>query len=219
MPVSPISLSVISAGLAGLPLRSNGLRQAGRRAARGFTMIEVLVTLVIMMFGLLGLAGLILKGHKASFEAYQRNQALIMVVDLAEKMKTNRLANGQLNDALYLAGAPVGAPLGAGSTAVPTACSMIAAACTIIQSTAFDLATWNNLLAGTQETSALTGGNVGGIINARGCIERAGAVGTPIRISIAWQGDVETVAPATSACGAGLYGTDGRRRVVSVDIL
>jgi type IV pilus assembly protein PilV len=194
-------------------------RRRGRSAARGFTMIEVLVTLVIMMFGLLGLAGLILKGQKASFEAYQRNQALIIAVDMAEKMKNNRLATGQIDDALYLAGAPVGTPLGAAQVAVPTACIMVAAACSTAETAAFDLATWNNLLVGTQETSTLTGGNVGGIINARGCIERAGAAGTPIRVSVSWQGDVDTVAPASSACGLGLYGTAGRRRVVSVDIL
>ena len=53
---------------------------------------------------------------------------------------------------------------------------------------------------------------------ARGCIELVGAPGTA-RISVAWQGDIDTVAPATSACGAGLYGSAGRRRVVSIDIM
>ena len=41
---------------------------------RGFTLIEVLVTLVILMFGLLGIAGLMAKGQRASFEAFQRQQ-------------------------------------------------------------------------------------------------------------------------------------------------
>jgi len=199
-----------------LPHRVSGAARAG---ARGFTMIEVLVTLVIMMFGLLGLAGLILKGQKASFEAYQRSQALIIAVDMAEKMKNNRLANGQIDDAAYLAAAPVAAPLGAAAVVLPTDCTMVAAACSSAQTAAFDLATWNNLLVGTQETSAVTGGNVGGIINARGCIERAGAAGTPIRISVSWQGDVDTIVPSSSTCGAGLYGTAGKRRVVSIDIM
>ena len=35
---------------------------------RGFTLIEVLVTLVILMFGLLGIAGLMAKGQRVSFE-------------------------------------------------------------------------------------------------------------------------------------------------------
>ena len=42
----------------------------------GFTMIEVLVTMVILMIGLLGIAGLMAQGQRTSFEAYQRQQAL-----------------------------------------------------------------------------------------------------------------------------------------------
>jgi type IV pilus assembly protein PilV len=200
-----------------LPGNPAGDGRAGARHS-GFTMIEVLVTLVIMMFGLLGIAGLILKGQKAGYEAYQRNQALILAMDMAEKMKTNRLANGQINSAQYLAGGAFGMPLGVAAVAVPANC--IVGTCTGNNLIDFDLATWNNLLVGTQETSAQTGGNVGGIVNARGCIEVSPANGLPeIRISIAWQGDMDTVAPATSNCGAGLYGTAGRRRVVSIDIM
>ncbi len=45
----------------------------------GFTLVEVLVSLAVLVFGLLGLAGLISKGHRAAFEAYQRHQALAVV--------------------------------------------------------------------------------------------------------------------------------------------
>jgi len=51
-------------------------RSARRRLASGFTLIEVLVTLVVLMFGLLGTAGLMVRGQRASYEAYQRQQAL-----------------------------------------------------------------------------------------------------------------------------------------------
>jgi type IV pilus assembly protein PilV len=194
----------------------------------GFTMIEVLVTLVIMMFGLLGIAGLIVKGQKAGSEAYQRNQALLFAMDMADKIKTNRSRGpafgdappaGQLNPALYLPGAPVGAPLGAAAI-VPLNPDCSAVTCTNAQAATYDLQTWNNLLAGTQETSAVTGGNVGGIVNARGCIEQPGGAGTLVRISVAWQGNLATFAPITSTCGQGVYGpTDQYRRVVSVDVL
>ncbi len=186
------------------------------RGMRGFTMIEVLVTLVIMMFGLLGIAGLILKGHKASSEAYQRNQAYLIAADMAERIKTNRLAApiGQLNAAPYVAG---GALLGAALQAVPTTCT--AGSCIPTATVAYDLATWNNLLVGSQETTSAGANNVGGILNARGCIEQAGGAGTPVRVSVAWQGDQATVVPSTSTCGTGLYGADVYRRVVSIDIL
>ena len=95
------------------PGRIDISRRAGPFAARGFTMIKVLVTLVIMMFGLLGFAGLILKGQKGSFEAYQRHQALILAIDMTEKVNTNRLSNGQIDDAT--------------AVVVPTACTRVSA--------------------------------------------------------------------------------------------
>ena len=61
-----------------------------RQLSRGFTLIEVLVTLVILTFGLLGIAGLMAKGQRASFEAYQRQAALAIANDMAERMRSNR---------------------------------------------------------------------------------------------------------------------------------
>ena len=43
-----------------------------RQSARGFTLIEVLVTLVIVALGLLGLAGMQVQLQRADMEAYQR---------------------------------------------------------------------------------------------------------------------------------------------------
>ena len=42
------------------------------RRQEGFSMIEVLVTMVILMLGLLGLAGLMIASQRAEVEAYQR---------------------------------------------------------------------------------------------------------------------------------------------------
>ena len=77
---------------------------------RGFTLIEVLVTLVILMFGLLGIAGLMAKGQRVSFEAFQRQQALSLANDMAERQRANRS-----QATVYAAGAPVGTPLGVGA--------------------------------------------------------------------------------------------------------
>ena len=57
---------------------------------RGFTLIEVLVTLVILTFGLLGIAGLMAKGQRASFEAFQRQQAISLASDMSERVRANR---------------------------------------------------------------------------------------------------------------------------------
>ena len=47
-----------------------------QQATRGFTLLEVLISLLILMIALLGIAALMLKGQRAGFEAYQRQQAL-----------------------------------------------------------------------------------------------------------------------------------------------
>jgi type IV pilus assembly protein PilV len=196
------------------------------RAAAGFTMIEVLVTLVIMMFGLLGIAGLILKSQKAGYEAYQRNQAIMIANDMAERMKTNRVyPTGALNSGPYLI-AP-GAAVGAAAVALNPDCST--QNCTPAQIATYDISAWTNTLAGTHETSTASGAaaNVGGILNARGCIETgvAGIPATAVRISVAWQGSQGTVPPTSSTCAVGVYGgpppavPDAYRRVVSIDIM
>lgn len=200
---------------------------------RGFTLIEVLVTLVILMFGLLGIAGLMAKGQRASFEAYQRQQALALANDIVERMRVNR---GQAET--YSTGAPTATPLGLGIaynnlvTAAITNCGVTT--CSVGDLAAYDLALWDGLLNGYAETQIATGTLVGGIVNARGCIEETAntlatcpaapaALGTfytrSNRASVSWQASEDTVAPTTSVCGTGLYGAETRRRVVSLDVM
>ena len=61
---------------------------------RGFTMIEILVSLLLIVFGLLGMLGLQAQATVAEFESYQRGQALILVQDMADRVGTNRSAAG-----------------------------------------------------------------------------------------------------------------------------
>ena len=56
----------------------------------GFSMIEVLVSLLIIVFGLLGLAGLQVRIQQAEFESYQRAQALVLLQDIVERIHLNR---------------------------------------------------------------------------------------------------------------------------------
>ena len=48
----------------------------------GFSMLEVLVSIVIVAVGLLGMAGLSARSTTAEYEAYQRAQALILLSDM-----------------------------------------------------------------------------------------------------------------------------------------
>ena len=53
----------------------------------GFSMIEILVSILILAFGLLGLAALQAVAMKNSHSAYYRNQATIMAHEIIDRMR------------------------------------------------------------------------------------------------------------------------------------
>jgi type IV pilus assembly protein PilV len=55
----------------------------------GMTLIEVLVTLVLVSVGLLGVAGLQLASLKTNQEAYARSQASVLAADILDRMRAN----------------------------------------------------------------------------------------------------------------------------------
>lgn len=63
--------------------------QAARLSQSGFTMIEVLVAIVVLSFGLLGLAGLQADGLRNNTSAYARSQASLMAYDMLDRMRAN----------------------------------------------------------------------------------------------------------------------------------
>ncbi len=56
---------------------------------RGFTMLEVMVTLVILSFGLLGLAALIMTGVRLSHQSYLQTQAVLLAYDILDRIRAN----------------------------------------------------------------------------------------------------------------------------------
>lgn len=60
------------------------------KGQNGFTLLEVLVTMVVMSLGLLGYAGLQMASLKNSASAYQRSQATILAYDMIDRMRANR---------------------------------------------------------------------------------------------------------------------------------
>lgn len=87
-------LMVYSHEQAGLPVR---------RSQRGFSMIEVLISLLVLSIGLLGLASLQVVGLQNNQSAYLRSQASILGADIVDSMRADRLAatRGNYNHASF----------------------------------------------------------------------------------------------------------------------
>ncbi len=151
---------------------------------RGASLIEVLVTLVILAIGLLGLAGLQSRLQASEMEAYQRAQALVLLEDMA-----NRIAANRNNAASYVTGA--GNPLGVDNDPCPTSTAT---------RQQIDAGDWCRALQGAGET--LGGSSVGAMVGGRGCVEAL--PNNEYLITVAWQGLTPLAAPAP-ACGQNLY--------------
>ena len=187
-----------------------------RAMQQGLSMIEVLVTLVLLTVGLLGFATLESKLQVTQMESYQRAQAVLLVNDMAERMNSN-----YPNVSSYVTGTTT--PLGVGNTTETTSC-------TTLTCYSRDLCEWNLAVQGAAETktSGSTTSNLGALIGARGCVElvqaanTASGICTPgvYRITVTWQGLNATAAPPTGlACASGKYGSnDAFRRAVSLQI-
>ncbi len=194
-----------------------------QQATRGFTLLEVLISLLILMIALLGIAALMLKGQRAGFEAYQRQQALAMAQEMAEKIRAN-----QGGAPYYVTGVAEGDAMPGHGGLFKTYKTLSDEAkclrvdkppCNNEQIADNHLATWDGVLAGLSEIKDAATNRVGGIIGARGCVERPDANQSVFLISVAWQGESDTGIPTASACGAGLYGTAARRRLVTLTVV
>jgi type IV pilus assembly protein PilV len=177
---------------------------------RGVSLVEVLVTVVILAFGLLGIAAFQAKAQVGSIEAYQRAQAVVLMQDMRA-----RLTGNPDNAADYVTNAPLGT-----NDASPADCSTQTAGANR------DKCEWSNALKGAALTESVQANSKStAVLGARGCIEQlqasdptAGVCQPGIyRITVAWQGLHATVAPAL-ACGQNAYGDDSNRRAVSVRV-
>lgn len=162
-------------------MQSRSMLPKTAQAQRGVSLIEVLVTIVILAIGLLGLAGLQSRLQVSEMEAYQRAQALILLNDMASRIASNR---ANVADYLVAPGSEVG----------------VGADC---DQANLDLEEWCNALQGAAET--MDGSNVGAMVGGRGCVEDLG--GGEYLVTVAWQGLTPIPGPAEDAvaCGAGQY--------------
>lgn len=90
------------------------------RRQSGVSLIEVLVSVLLLTFGIVGLAGLQFSGTKFNHSAYLRSQGTSLAYDVADRMRANLSADYTTGfaDTFDVASGPVcGAVLGAATAA------------------------------------------------------------------------------------------------------
>jgi len=162
-----------------------------RRSEAGAALLEVLIAMLIVAFGVLGYVGLQARTVVTTLEGYQRSQALILLNDITQRININRA-----NAVSY-----VGSDIGATDPGT----------CPVTVGAARDLCEWAQLIRGSAEQR--NGSKLGAVIGARGCIQDLGS--GQYRISLVWQG-IQASGPTPLACGLNQYTAENLRRGVSV---
>jgi len=146
-----------------------------RRGTGGFTLIEVLVSIVILSIGLLGIAKLMLFSSRSNDSAYLRSQATALAYEILDNMRANRqeaIAGTYQTPQAAAAGAP------------PGKICLGAVQCNTTELATYDIYEWKLRLS---NTSALPGA----LPNGQGSVAIA-TVGsqTTVTIQVFWDDSV-----------------------------
>ncbi len=171
-------------------------------------MIETMVTVVVVAFGLLGVAGLVSRAFVTEVEATQRTQAVMLLQDMISRIEANRA-----NVAGYVTGDAGLTGYVSGVTEVCNPAAPLADR---------DRCQWGLLLAGANEQIAAQ--NAGVLVGAVGCVHEIDAFNRIYAVSIAWQGMSAGAAPLVdnnfppSNCGRDRFGNENQRRLITMPV-
>lgn len=194
---------------------------------RGVSLIEVLVSLVILSLGVLAVVALQLIAKRNNADAGQRTVASQLAYNMIERIRAN-CAPAQLGQ--YLTG---NNPLGRGSQSAPNP-DCKTSTCTPAQRVPADKYEWEQILDGASEKIGTT--NTGGLVLPTACIDGPAGGGDGLyTVTVVWRGTVaipdanagSTTNATATGCGRNLqvggsyaYGESGNddrfRRSVSI---
>ena len=181
-----------------------------RFSQSGFSLLELLISLIIFSLGLLAVAGLQTVAKQSNYESIQRTVAAQIATGLLEDMRTN---GGGI--AAYVGAGDIG---GGSQGARPAPDCSAGSECNPSQKAAFDLWFWEQSLDGAMETTG--GASAGGLVLPTLCIDGPpGGVAGIHRVTVVWRGSASLVSQAANACGAasGNYGNQNSlRRIVQI---
>ena len=149
-------------------MNRNSLKRKAHRQA-GFSLVEVLITLVIMSVGMLGIAGLYVQSMQAGRTSMLRHHAVTLAGDVADRIRANPTAAVAYID-----------PLGADNN-----CVLGGTDCTPAQMAAHDILLWK-----AQASETLPGGDVTIVFTAAN-----GFVPPNYQITVSWTEPGQVPAP------------------------
>ena len=174
-------------------------------------MVEAMVTVVVVAFGLLGVAGLVSRSFVAEVDGTQRTQAVLLLQDMTTRIEANRG-----NVAGYITDDVAGITGYVADTTTLVVCDPAAALA------ARDRCEWGRMLAGANEQVDTR--NAGVLVGAVGCVYEIDAFNRIYAVSIAWEGMSAGPAPIVdnnfrpNRCGEGRFGDETRRRVITMPL-
>lgn len=164
-----------------------------RPMQKGFSIIEVMVTLVILTVGLLGLAGLQARAMSSEIESYARGQAILLVDDMSDRI---------LSD-------PVSAK--AGTFHSDDTFGAAIAACDSGTPQENELCNWGNAIKGNAVKQGAA--TIGTLSSPVGCVTWDGATLT-YQVSVAWASGQTITGAQPNSCG--IAQIPGANRIVVV---
>jgi type IV pilus assembly protein PilV len=156
-------------------------RAASGKHESGFTIVEVLISLVVLSVGLLGIAKLVLFSAHANDSAYLRSQATELAYEVLDSMRANPTAAKAGNYNTLLTDAPVNPGF-----------SCLASPCPIASNVAlYDIYQWKSRLAAP--TGALPSG--------QGSVTLSATVPATVTITVQWDDSAAQSALAGTGLG------------------
>lgn len=174
---------------------------------RGSSMMEILVSIMILSFGSLGVAGLQVTSKRAHHESKQQLTAAFLANDIIEKMRNNTT----------VLAAYASAAVGGGSiTTEPSPNCSAASTCNAAQLAAHDRWLWEQAIDGAAIKQGVT--NTVGLVTPKGCISN---INGKIQVVIAWLSTTvlsDTGASSDGMAGCGTAGSQRRQLAINTFI-
>jgi type IV pilus assembly protein PilV len=172
----------------------------------GFSLIEVMVSLVILVIGLIGIFNLHIISKQGSFESFQQTQASYYANDIINRMRLNR---SQLSS--Y--GTASGISYSGTSLTVPSKLCTGASLCSPAELKVWDVYDWQTEFIGSYEK--YSGVNVGGLDTPVACIF---VKPREVIVVFTWKGirDMSTDSTGHSSEAISCGTSDKKRRVFEV---